>query len=254
MAETAEALESAERCGDDFALDSARLSHGMVLVNGDAAHRPAGFEFLDQYREASVRHGYTTNSVRFVDTETAKERARLGDFDGAIEMARTVVDFLFNTGDMTSRGPAVSVLAESLLRRGTESDVAEATARDRPTGCRADRSRIRAARTAVAPAARAPGARPRRRERISGSSRQVSHKGECPWFRGAYGYRGGDDLNQSVQSMPNASASAARPSSVTVSARPRGTRFTQPADRKRSNTARPSPPDRWCRCSVQSTQ
>lgn len=127
MAETAEALESAERCGDDFALDSARLSHGMVLVNGDAAHRPAGFEFLDQYREASVRHGYTTNSVRFVDTETAKERARLGDFDGAIEMARTVVDFLFNTGDMTSRGPAVSVLAESLLRRGTESDVAEAT-------------------------------------------------------------------------------------------------------------------------------
>ncbi len=128
MAETAEALESAERCGDDFALDSARLSHGMVLVNGDAAHRPAGFEFLDQYREASVRHGYTTNSVRFVDTETAKERARLGDFDGAIEMARTVVDFLFNTGDMTSRGPAVSVLAESLLRRGTESDVAEATA------------------------------------------------------------------------------------------------------------------------------
>ncbi len=54
--------------------------------------------------------------------------------------------------------------------------------------------------------------------------------------------------------MPNSSASAVRPSSVTVSARPRGTRFTQPADRNRSNTARPSPPDRWCRCSVQSTQ
>ena len=41
--------------------------------------------------------------------------------------------------------------------------------------------------------------------------------------------------------MPNASASAVRPSSVTVSARPRGTRFTQPADRKRSSTARPEP-------------
>ena len=42
--------------------------------------------------------------------------------------------------------------------------------------------------------------------------------------------------------------------SVTVTARPRGTRFTQPAERKRSSTARPSAPDKWWRCSVQSTQ
>ncbi len=54
----------------------------------------------------------------------------------------------------------------------------------------------------------------------------------------------GSDCPISAQSMPNASANARRPSSVTVSARPRGTRLTQPADRKRSSTARPSPPDR----------
>ena len=38
-------------------------------------------------------------------------------------------------------------------------------------------------------------------------------------------------LSQAAQSIPNASAKAARPSSVTVTARPRGTRFTQSAER-----------------------
>ena len=44
MAETADAREIAERCGDDFALDSARLSPGMVLVTRAGPYRPAGFE------------------------------------------------------------------------------------------------------------------------------------------------------------------------------------------------------------------
>jgi hypothetical protein len=128
MAKTAEALEIAERCGDDFALDAARLSHGVVLINGAGPHRAAGFALLEQYRQACLRHGYTTNSVRYVDTEFAKEKARAGDVDGAILAARAAVDFLFGTGDMTARGPAVTVLVESLLRRGNETDLAEANA------------------------------------------------------------------------------------------------------------------------------
>ena len=126
MAETAEAIELAERCGDDFALDAARLSRGILLASGDVAHRSAGLELCAQYRQASVRHGYATDSVRYVDTETAKEKARVGDLDGAIEMGRRAVDFLFTAGDMTSRGPAVVVLVESLLRRGGQPDLAEA--------------------------------------------------------------------------------------------------------------------------------
>ena len=43
-------------------------------------------------------------------------------------MARAAVDFLFDSGDMTSRGPAVTVLVESLLQRDAEGDVAEAQA------------------------------------------------------------------------------------------------------------------------------
>jgi hypothetical protein len=50
---------------------------------------------------------------------------------------------------------------------------------------------------------------------------------------------------QCAQSIPNMSAKVARPSSVTVTARPRVTRLAQPADRKRSSSARPSAPDKW---------
>jgi adenylate cyclase len=66
--------------------------------------------------------------VRTVDTEIAKEKARSGDLDGAIELARTVVDYTFDAGDALSLGEAVRVFVEALLQRGTSVDVEEAQA------------------------------------------------------------------------------------------------------------------------------
>ncbi|HEY6577671.1 MAG TPA: cyclase, partial [Mycobacterium sp.] len=128
LAETAEALEAAEKGGDDFSLDAVRLARGMVLVNSHASHRAAGLALVNQYRDACVRHGYATNVVRWANIENAKEKARVGDLDGAIELARPAVDFLYASGDMTSRGSAVAALVEMLLRRGGASDLAEAAA------------------------------------------------------------------------------------------------------------------------------
>jgi hypothetical protein len=34
-----------------------------------------------------MRHGYSTNAVRWVDVENARESAEVGDLDGAIETA-----------------------------------------------------------------------------------------------------------------------------------------------------------------------
>ncbi len=124
--ETAEVLDVAERSADDFSLDSAGLSRGAVLVHGDGPDRAAGLELIGQYRQASLDHGYATTSVRFVDTEAAKEMLRLGDVDGAIEVTRSTLDFLYHSGDMSSLGPAVSVLVEALIRRGAGEDVVEA--------------------------------------------------------------------------------------------------------------------------------
>ena len=132
LAETAEALEAAERGSDDFSLDSARLVRGMVLVNSGAAHRSEGLQLLNRYRDASLLHGYATTAVRWVDIENAKEKARSGDLDGAIETARVAVEFGYESGDMMTHGSAVTALTEFLVRRGGERDLAEAgTAIDR---------------------------------------------------------------------------------------------------------------------------
>ncbi|HTZ13494.1 MAG TPA: AAA family ATPase, partial [Mycobacterium sp.] len=126
--DTAQAMEMAEHSGDDLAVDGARVSRGLVLINQGGSQRAAGFALLAQFREAHLRHGYTKDVVQTVDTEIAKEKARTGDVDGAIELARAVVDYSFDTGDALSLGEAVRVLVESLLQRGTSADLEEAQA------------------------------------------------------------------------------------------------------------------------------
>jgi len=126
--DTAEAMEMAEHSGDDFVVDGARVSRGLVLINQGGSQRAAGFALLAQYREAHFRHGYAKNIARTVDTEIAKERARTGDTDGAIQLARAVVDYTFDAGDALSLGEATRVLVEALLQRGTSADLKEAQA------------------------------------------------------------------------------------------------------------------------------
>jgi adenylate cyclase len=127
--DTAEAMEMAEHSGDDFQVDASRVSRGLVLINLGGSQRAAGFALLAQFREANLRHGYAENVVRTVDTEIAKEKARTGDIDGAIELARAVVDYTFDAGgDALSLGEATRVLVESLLQRGTSADLTEAQA------------------------------------------------------------------------------------------------------------------------------
>ena len=43
-------------------------------------------------------------------------------------MSRTVLAHLFDSGEMLFRAPATTVLVESLVRRGTETDLQEAQA------------------------------------------------------------------------------------------------------------------------------
>ena len=126
--DTAEAMEMAEHSGDDFVVDGARVSRGLVLINQGGSQRAAGFALLAQFREANLRHGYAKNVVRTVDTEIAKEKARTGDVDGAIQLARVVVDYTFDAGDALSLGEATRVFVEALLQRGTSSDLKEAQA------------------------------------------------------------------------------------------------------------------------------
>jgi hypothetical protein len=63
---------------------------------------------------------------RMSDLEVARERARSGDLDGAIDLATTVLVEQFDTGEMVFRGPATTVLVEALLSRGSATDMTDA--------------------------------------------------------------------------------------------------------------------------------
>ncbi|MGE5697079.1 MAG: adenylate/guanylate cyclase domain-containing protein [Candidatus Sericytochromatia bacterium] len=128
LEETADMLMIAERSGDDWTLACARFIRGLVLVRQGGPERDEGFALLALAREASVQERFTMIAVTIIDIEIATERMRSGDLDGAVDLSRAVVEEHFAIGDKAFLATAVSVLVESLLRRGAAADVQEAQA------------------------------------------------------------------------------------------------------------------------------
>jgi adenylate cyclase len=128
LRETADALASAERSGDELALHITRFARGITLAHRDGRERDAGFALLAQVREAAVQQRFALQIVPVVDIQIAQQKARSGDLDGAIELARTVLEDLFGSGGAVWSVLATTVLVEALLRRGADGDLQEAQA------------------------------------------------------------------------------------------------------------------------------
>jgi class 3 adenylate cyclase len=130
MREIEAALRLAERSGDDLAVALARMTLGLALVHRRTANeRDRGDELLAEVRDVFVRRGHNLGELAFVNVFSARERARRGDHDGAIPLMRTAVDHLVCHGQLLGWGiMSTGVLVETLLDRGTESDLAEAEA------------------------------------------------------------------------------------------------------------------------------
>jgi hypothetical protein len=128
--EIEDAVQNAERSGDDLALESARVTLGIALVHHPtAAERDRGQQLLAEVSEVWVRREDHLFDLTIVEVYVARERARCGDRDGAIPLVRAVVDHLFHEGHPPAWGaPATGVLVETLLDRGADGDVAEAEA------------------------------------------------------------------------------------------------------------------------------
>ena len=76
-----------------------------------------------------LRRGHDLCELPIVNVYLARERARRGDRDEAIQLMRAAVDHLVREGRLLAWGvPATGVLVETLLDRGTDDDVAEAEA------------------------------------------------------------------------------------------------------------------------------
>jgi class 3 adenylate cyclase len=120
-----EAVQTAQRAGNDHALGLAEFALGIALLNRDAAaDRHRGLELLVQVREFSREHGPFL--VPVADTLVAWERARRGDRDAAIAVMREAVDDLHQAGRLGFGVWGTGALAETLLERGAEGDLAEA--------------------------------------------------------------------------------------------------------------------------------
>jgi hypothetical protein len=128
LRETADALRVAEQTSDEYTLAAAQLTRGLVLVRQDDPHREEGFKLLTRARDSALAKGFTMNALAIVDPEIARERARNGDVDGAIELARAAIDDMFDRGAMFLRGVATTILVEALLDRGADGDLREAQA------------------------------------------------------------------------------------------------------------------------------
>jgi adenylate cyclase len=128
LRDTADALAIAEQSGDNFALDAARTARGVTLVHQHGPQREAGFELLAKIREKALDERFALTAVPIVDIHTAGEKARLGDLDGAIESARTIVDDLFASGGSIWSALATTVLVEALLQRRDDADLGDAQA------------------------------------------------------------------------------------------------------------------------------
>ena len=137
---TADALRTAERSGDDVSLAWARVGHGITLVRLHGEDHAAGLDLLAKARQQASAHADLL-TVTMADVQTAECKAHTGDIGAATEIARATVEHLFDCGEVLFRGPATRVLAESLLRRGTEQDVQGAD-RHRQAGGLSDRPRF----------------------------------------------------------------------------------------------------------------
>lgn len=130
VGEIVDALQIAERSGDDLALAFARMTLGVALVHRHTtAERDRGQKLLAEVSEVFLRRGYNLCDLQGVSVYEARERARRGDRDDALTRMATAVGHLFREGQLLLWGIcATGVLVETLLDGGAEGDMAEAEA------------------------------------------------------------------------------------------------------------------------------
>ncbi|SPM33259.1 adenylate and guanylate cyclase catalytic domain-containing protein [Mycobacterium rhizamassiliense] len=126
LTQAAESLEIAQRSGDNTALAYSLVNQATVLIHCDSGDTAAGLAALAKAREMLVDEKLIVALRRMSDIEFARERARSGDLDGAIDLASNILAAQFAAGTMIFRAPATTALVEALLARGRAGDVENA--------------------------------------------------------------------------------------------------------------------------------
>jgi adenylate cyclase len=126
--EMTEILPMAEQTGEDVAFGLAKSNVAFVLLYRGSDSRAYALELLAQVRDIAMRDRYSRTAIPMIDTLVAQDRALQGELDGAIEVARAVVEEEINGGGLIFVPMATNVLVEALLQRGTDRDIQGARA------------------------------------------------------------------------------------------------------------------------------
>jgi hypothetical protein len=128
--EIEDALHTAERSGDDFAVAHAQVTLGAALVHRPTvAERDRGRHVLTEVRDVFLRDRHHLGDLPIVDAYLAREVARHGDRDRAIPLMRAATESAVRAGQVLGWGLVTTdVLVETLLDRDTGGDAAEAKA------------------------------------------------------------------------------------------------------------------------------
>ncbi|MFL6082942.1 MAG: ATP-binding protein [Mycobacterium sp.] len=124
----AETVEVAKHTGDNLAVSLAETALAISLVGNPRAPRGPGLDLLAKVRERTFGREFTLTIAPIIDSFMARERARVGDVDEAIELARRTVADLSSSDRCIYNALATSTFVELLLQRGGRRDVDDAKA------------------------------------------------------------------------------------------------------------------------------
>ncbi len=88
--------------------------------------RVEAFDLFATLRDEIVNERFNWVVLPIIDLHLAEEKARLGELDGAIDLARSVLDELYDAGGSIVCTHATTVLVQALLARGADGDLWEA--------------------------------------------------------------------------------------------------------------------------------
>ena len=122
LRDTAETLAVAEHAGDNMTLFVARFGRAVTLLHHGGPDREVGLQLLAATDDKGSAGGYSLLTMPLADVHFAQERARVGDVDGAIELSRSALNSLCESGPSIWRALATMTLVEALLQRGHDGD------------------------------------------------------------------------------------------------------------------------------------
>jgi hypothetical protein len=126
LQEIHQALTIAKQSGDDVALGLALYVLTIALTYRDDPDRQPALDVMEEVRELILRDRFTLKAIPLIDAWKAREQARRGDRDGALEHLRSVVAELRSAPQFARYIAATPILVATLLSGADEADLREA--------------------------------------------------------------------------------------------------------------------------------